>query len=224
MELEEEINTRKGRFREGLRGLGLNFFSKTLNGAQILEFRELISNDRNVVEGGLFSTLDVISNKLVYHFYIFHEVPSAMNNTQSIPTTAAVGEVEKRELWWTARLLHRSVVAHDDATIKRGVAEWEAAPRCFPLGNPNGAGITMGSSPRFPMYEGNDFGWGGPVAVRSGRANKFDGKISAFPGRDGEGSVDLEVCLEPATMAALLEDNEFMSYVSETTVKAIEAI
>nr|XP_010923110.1 uncharacterized acetyltransferase At3g50280 [Elaeis guineensis] len=107
------------------------------------------------------------------------------NAIQSIPTAAAVGEVVARELWWAAGLLHRSVAAYGDEAVRRVVAEWEGAPRCFPLGNPDGAGITMGSSHRFPMYEGNDFGWGQPLALRSGRANKFDGKISAFPGREG---------------------------------------
>nr|XP_010908559.2 uncharacterized acetyltransferase At3g50280 [Elaeis guineensis] len=142
--------------------------------------------------------------------------PSYFGNAiQSIPTTAAVGEVSARELRWTAGLLHQNVVAHRDETVRRMVAEWEATPRCFPLGNPDGAGITMGSSHRFPVYEGNDFGWGLPLAVRSGRANKFDGKISAFPGREGGGSVDLEVCLAPDTMAALLQDDEFMHYVSQ---------
>ncbi|EHA8589621.1 putative acetyltransferase [Cocos nucifera] len=142
--------------------------------------------------------------------------PSYFGNAiQSIPTTAAVGEVAARKLRWAAGLLHGSVAAHGDETVRRMVAEWEAAPRCFPLGNPDGAGITMGSSHRFPVYEGNDFGWGLPLAVRSGRANKFDGKISAFPGREGGGSVDLEVCLSPDTMAALLQDDEFMHYVSQ---------
>ncbi|WOL08390.1 hypothetical protein Cni_G17143 [Canna indica] len=137
------------------------------------------------------------------------------NAIQSIPTTAAVGEVAGRDLCWAAGLLHRNVVAHGNETVRRGVAEWEAAPRCFPLGNPDGAGLTMGSSPRFPMYQGNDFGWGLPAAVRSGRANKFDGKMSAFPGREGGGSVELEVCLAPETMAALLRDDEFMCYVAK---------
>ncbi|KAJ8491630.1 hypothetical protein OPV22_013351 [Ensete ventricosum] len=136
------------------------------------------------------------------------------NAIQSAPTKALVAEVAGRDLRWTAELLHRSVADYRNEAVRRVVAEWEAAPRCFPLGNPDGAGITMGSSHRFPMYEGNDFGWGQAVAVRSGRANKFDGKMSAFPGREGGGSVDLEVCLAPETMAALLRDDEFMSYVS----------
>ncbi|WZY77603.1 hypothetical protein YC2023_023987 [Brassica napus] len=52
------------------------------------------------------------------------------------------------------------------------------------------------------MYD-NDFGWGKSLAVRSGGANKFDGKISAFPGKEGNRSVDLEVVLVPETMAGI---------------------
>jgi hypothetical protein len=135
------------------------------------------------------------------------------NLIQSIPTLAAAGELLSRDLGWGADLLHQNVVAHDDATVRRGVQDWESNPRVFPLGNFDGAMITMGSSPRFPMYD-NDFGWGRPLAVRSGRANKFDGKISAFPAREGDGGIDLEVVLAPATMAALELDSEFMHYTS----------
>lgn len=135
------------------------------------------------------------------------------NAIQSIPTTATAGELLSNELSWSAGKLHQNVAAHDDATVRRGVKDWERNPRLFPLGNFDGAMITMGSSPRFPMYD-NDFGWGRPLAVRSGRANKFDGKISAFPGAEGNGSVDLEVVLAPETMAALENDLEIMQYVS----------
>ncbi|KAF7148761.1 hypothetical protein RHSIM_Rhsim03G0140800 [Rhododendron simsii] len=135
------------------------------------------------------------------------------NAIQSVPTYAAAGEVTCRDLRWCAEQLNKNVVAHDDKTVRRVVEDWERDPRCFPLGNFDGAMITMGSSPRFPMYD-NNFGWGRPVAVRSGRANKFDGKISAFPGREGGGSVDLEVVLAPETMAGLESDSEFMQYVS----------
>ncbi|TKY63455.1 BAHD acyltransferase DCR [Spatholobus suberectus] len=135
------------------------------------------------------------------------------NAIQSIPTVATVGDILSRDLRFCAELLHRNVVAHNDATVHRGIEDWEKAPRLFPLGNFDGAMITMGSSPRFPMYD-NDFGWGRPLAIRSGKANKFDGKISAFPGREGNGSVDLEVVLAPETMADLVNDMEFMQYVT----------
>ncbi|KAM0884182.1 hypothetical protein ACQ4PT_031160 [Festuca glaucescens] len=136
------------------------------------------------------------------------------NAIQSAPTTATVAELASNDLRWAASKLNASLAAYGDDAIRGVAAAWQAAPRCFPLGNPDGAVVTMGSSNRFPMYEGNDFGWGRPLAVRSGRANKFDGKMSAFPGRAGDGSVDIEVCLAPDTMAALLRDEEFMQYVS----------
>ncbi|KAL6841459.1 hypothetical protein ACP4OV_028602 [Aristida adscensionis] len=136
------------------------------------------------------------------------------NAIQSVATTATVAELASKDLAWAAARIHATVAAHDDGAIRRAAAEWEAAPRCFPLGNPDGAALTMGSSPRFPMYDGNDFGWGRALAVRSGRANKFDGKMSAFPGQAGDGSVDVEVCLAPDTMACLLRDEEFLQYVS----------
>ncbi|CAI0424345.1 unnamed protein product [Linum tenue] len=139
------------------------------------------------------------------------------NAIQSIPTLAPAGELLANDLGWGADLLHKNVVAHGDATVRKGVANWEKDPRLFPLGNFDGASITMGSSPRFPMYN-NDFGWGRPLAIRSGKANKFDGKISAFPGREGNGTVDLEVVLAPETMAGLEKDEEFMQYVSEIII------
>nr|AHB08888.1 HXXXD-type acyl-transferase family protein [Suaeda glauca] len=135
------------------------------------------------------------------------------NAIQSIPTVASVEDVLSNDLRWVAEQLNKNVRDHDNGTVRKYVQEWETNPRTFPLGNFDGAMITMGSSPRFPMYD-NDFGWGRPVAVRSGYANKFDGKISAFPGREGGGSVDLEVVLSPETMAGLESDSEFMQFVS----------
>ncbi|RZC81545.1 hypothetical protein C5167_044129 [Papaver somniferum] len=135
------------------------------------------------------------------------------NAIQSFPTTVPIGELLSRDLWWNAEILNKNVRSHNHDAVVHGVEEWEKNPCCFPLGNFDGASITMGSSPRFPMYD-NDFGWGRPLAARSGKANKFDGKISAFPGRDGGGSVDLEVILSPDTMSGLENDIEFMQYVT----------
>ncbi|XP_061356714.1 uncharacterized acetyltransferase At3g50280-like [Gastrolobium bilobum] len=135
------------------------------------------------------------------------------NAIQSIPTCAAAGDVVSRNLWWCAEELNKNVRAYDSAMVRRAIEDWERDPKCFPLGNHDGATLQMGSSPRFPMYD-NDFGWGRPLAVRSGGANKFDGKMSAFPAREGGGAVDLEVVLAPETMARLESDPEFMLYAS----------
>ncbi|KAK7376571.1 hypothetical protein VNO78_34514 [Psophocarpus tetragonolobus] len=68
-------------------------------------------------------------------------------------------------------------------------------------------------SPRFNMY-GNEFGMGKAVAVRSGYANKFDGKVMSYPSHEGGGGVDLEICLSPVVMSALESDQEFLNVVS----------
>ncbi|KAE9594339.1 hypothetical protein Lal_00001281 [Lupinus albus] len=135
------------------------------------------------------------------------------NAIQGIATRAVAGDVLSKDLRWCAEQLNKNVKAHDSATVRRELEDWERDPKCFALGNRDGATIQMGSSPRFPMYE-NDFGWGKPVAVRSGGGNKFDGKMSAFPGSQGGGAVDLEVVLTPETMAGIENDPEFMFYVS----------
>ena len=68
--------------------------------------------------------------------------------------------------------------------------------------------MVMASSPRFDVY-GCDFGWGKPLALRTGRANKYDGKVSLFPSRDsGGGDIDVEVALAPE------QDAEFWAAVS----------
>ncbi|KAL6338833.1 hypothetical protein AAG906_023983 [Vitis piasezkii] len=68
------------------------------------------------------------------------------------------------------------------------------------------------SSPRFNVY-GTDFGWGRPIAVRSGGGNKLYGKTTLFQGAD-EGSIDIEACLFPETFEAMMEDAEFMEAVT----------
>ncbi|KAK7305842.1 hypothetical protein VNO77_43754 [Canavalia gladiata] len=135
------------------------------------------------------------------------------NAIQSTASCAAAGDVLSRDLRWCAEELNKSVRAYDSAMVKRALENWEREPKCFELGNHDGATLQMGSSPRFPMYD-NDFGWGRALTVRSGGANKFDGKMSAFPGRNGGGAVDLEVILAPETMARLVSDPEFLFYVS----------
>lgn len=72
--------------------------------------------------------------------------------------------------------------------------------------------LMTSSSPRFNVY-GTDYGWGRPVAVRSGRGSKRDGKTTVFQGAE-EGSIDIEACLSPETLEAMMEDAEFMDAVT----------
>ncbi|KAI8528296.1 hypothetical protein RHMOL_Rhmol12G0139100 [Rhododendron molle] len=76
----------------------------------------------------------------------------------------------------------------------------------------------MSSSPRFPMYE-NEFGMGKAAAIRSGYANKSDGSVAFYPGYEGGGSMDLELCLLPDAMSGLESDAEFMDMVNVSAHK-----
>ncbi|CAN0922436.1 Uncharacterized acetyltransferase At3g50280 [Linum grandiflorum] len=113
------------------------------------------------------------------------------NSISPMRTSVTAGELMENDLGWAAWRLHLAVME-----------------KVF---DPDS--VMMGSSPRFNKY-GIEFGLGKALALRSGYANKFSGKVSAYPGRDGGGSVDLEICLPPETMAAFESDDEFMSCVS----------
>jgi hypothetical protein len=84
-------------------------------------------------------------------------------------------------------------------------------------------GIMMASSPRFDIY-GCDLGWGKPLAVRGGRANKFDGKVLLHPSRDDGGGIDAEVVLTPENMARLEQDRELWAAVTPDSPPALGII
>ncbi|XP_058070167.1 protein ENHANCED PSEUDOMONAS SUSCEPTIBILITY 1-like [Magnolia sinica] len=131
--------------------------------------------------------------------------------------TASVGDLLSHDLGWAAWLLHQSVAAHNDGVVPGTVKAWVMAPMVYHISEFDRYSVMVGSSPRFDMYC-NDFGWGKPLGLRSGYANKFDGKVSSYPGREGRGSVDLEICLPPESMSALESDGDFMDAVSPSVL------
>lgn len=129
-----------------------------------------------------------------------------------IATTA--GELLEHNLGWAASLLHQAVVNHNDQHVRKQMDHWMQSPSVFRREKQLDAFyVVMASSPRFDMY-GNEFGLGKAVAVRGGYGNKFVGAVHSYPGYEGGGSVDLEICLPPNPMRNLESDNEFMDYVS----------
>ncbi|XP_078443650.1 putative acetyltransferase At3g50280 [Wolffia australiana] len=136
------------------------------------------------------------------------------NSIYAIATVATAGELLGNNLGWAAGLLNKTVAAHNDVTIRDSVARWAKQPRIYRVSDFDRFTVMMGSSPRFDMY-GCDFGWGKAKALRSGAANKFDGKVSAYPARNGAGGVDLEVCLLDKAMVELEADEEFVQFVGE---------
>lgn len=129
--------------------------------------------------------------------------------------TTKAGNVLENDFGWAALKLHQAVTEHTGEKISSDMDRWlNSQMNLEEFFRPNI--VHMGSSPRFNKY-GCEFGMGKAVAVRSGYGGKYDGKVSAYPGREGDGSIDLEVCLIPEFMEALESDQKFMSLVSSSS-------
>nr|GEX34250.1 uncharacterized acetyltransferase At3g50280-like [Tanacetum cinerariifolium] len=125
--------------------------------------------------------------------------------------TTKVGDLMANGIGWAAFLLHEAVINHDDAIVKKWVKSWIESPIIIKMSQMKDLNsIHVGSSPRFDMY-GCEFGLGKAVAARSGQTNKGDGKITMYPGPEGGGSMDVEVCLLPEYMMNFESDEELIS-------------
>lgn len=136
------------------------------------------------------------------------------NTALGAPVIARAGELAGNDLGWAAWRLNRALAIEGEERSVKWLEQWAKNPSMLRISgfSENNALLITGSSPRFNVY-GNDFGWGPPETVRSGGGNKFDGKVTVFPGREGAGSMALEVCLTASALGLLLADEEFMSAV-----------
>lgn len=141
------------------------------------------------------------------------------NAIQCIGPTTTVGELLNNGLGWAAWKLHSCVADYTCEEARRSYETRMRSPVVITLSGLGVGTVLTGSSPRFDVY-GVDFGWGKAVAVRTGQDNKLNGKITAFPGREGGGSVDLEICLAPELMVVLEMDMEFMAAVSPIQISS----
>ncbi|XBJ19679.1 hypothetical protein VPH35_010626 [Triticum aestivum] len=145
----------------------------------------------------------------------------AGNALAHVTAKSSAGEIMGNGLGWAAWQLNRAVASFDEASARDKLASWpqEQEPSFAHLPELVVSAPTTlltGSSPRFDVY-GNDFGWGAPLAVRSGAGNKVDGKATVYEGRGRGGSMALEVCLAPEGLARLVADEEFMAAVGVTS-------
>ncbi|RDX90479.1 BAHD acyltransferase DCR, partial [Mucuna pruriens] len=133
------------------------------------------------------------------------------NSLHLVSAETRTGELLENGIGWAAWKLHLAVANHNDRVVLQSLQQWLQSPFIYQLGRlVDPYCVMMGSSPRFNVY-GNEFGMGKVVAARSGYANKFDGKVTSYPGHEGGGSIDLEVCLLPHNMSALESDGEFIN-------------
>ncbi|KAL1566310.1 hypothetical protein AAHA92_01938 [Salvia divinorum] len=119
--------------------------------------------------------------------------------------TMSAAELEREGIGHVAAKINELVAQHTKKAIAKMMEDWVICPVPPRRG---GFSFLIISSPRHDVY-GNDFGWGKPVAVRSGPMQRFDGKIALFPSAEG-GGIDVEVCLAPETLRAMELDAEFM--------------
>uniref|UniRef100_A0A2N9H6W5 Acetyltransferase n=1 Tax=Fagus sylvatica TaxID=28930 RepID=A0A2N9H6W5_FAGSY len=93
--------------------------------------------------------------------------------------TTTAGNLLEHGLGWAAWQMNKMIASQTAEEVRKYVKDWMKAPKIFKFGSLTSNAIATGSSPRFNVY-GNDFGWGRPIAVRSGVGNKADGKLTVY--------------------------------------------
>ncbi|KAH7520203.1 protein ENHANCED PSEUDOMONAS SUSCEPTIBILITY 1 [Ziziphus jujuba] len=128
-----------------------------------------------------------------------------------VKTTA--GELLKKGSGWAASQINKMIASQTSAEAKKRLEGWAKNPILVSAGQviETVKVVFTGSSHRFDVY-GNDFGWGRPIAVRTGPGNASDGKLTVFAGAE-EGTIDFEACFLPETTQAMADDAEFMKTV-----------
>ncbi|XP_058185721.1 uncharacterized acetyltransferase At3g50280-like [Rhododendron vialii] len=93
------------------------------------------------------------------------------------------GELLRHRLGWAAREMNERIASQTNEKIWGVLEKWAESPKLVKMGDVTSNALVTSSSPWFDVY-GYNIGWGKPVAVMSGLANKHDGKITVFPGAE----------------------------------------
>ncbi|WCJ31241.1 HXXXD-type acyl-transferase family protein [Euphorbia peplus] len=126
--------------------------------------------------------------------------------------TLKAREVIEKGLGFVALQINKMVSGYTEEKARDSIESWIKDPEFPTMSELIRDALAASSSPRFNVY-GNDFGWGKPKAVRSGPGNKFDGKVTVFPGLK-QGSMDIEVCVSHEVLEAMGKDCEFMNAIT----------
>ncbi|KAH7688626.1 Transferase protein [Dioscorea alata] len=128
------------------------------------------------------------------------------------PTKLTAGELVEGSLGSTASMLNHIVASLTATKIQNFIEKWPENVSFSNLGRCTPCDLVSEGSHRFDVY-GNDFGWGKPIAVRSGMASKFDGAVTIYPSPQ-IGGITLEICLSPSVLKKLIENHDFMDTVA----------
>ncbi|RZC52779.1 hypothetical protein C5167_021203 [Papaver somniferum] len=131
------------------------------------------------------------------------------NSTSYMNVIAKDDEVLKRGFGFLASLLNEVINSNNDEKIRSTTEMRTKKP--FIISDEEGImkkGLKAIGSHRFNMY-GNDFGWGRPIATKTGIRGKSNGMTVLNEGPD-EGSIDIDISLPMEVFEAMENDAEFM--------------
>ncbi|KAL8457462.1 hypothetical protein ACS0TY_035358 [Phlomoides rotata] len=127
-------------------------------------------------------------------------------------TAVKEAELLQKGLGYAALKINELVGEQTSEVAIKGVEDWMKNPVMPVKGN---LSFFITSSPRHDVY-GNDFGWGKPIGVRSGKAPNFDGNMTTFP-TAVDGGIEVHACLTPEVLQAMEDDVEFLEAFSVTS-------
>lgn len=142
------------------------------------------------------------------------------NAIYPVTVTIKTGQLLEHGFGWAALQINESIASHDHEKLKCIYENWMKDPEIQKLDELPSNYFMLHNSPRFNFFK-YDFGWGKPIAHRSGEGNMLDGKITVSPGVE-EGSMIVEICLSSETIQALEEDIIFGEFVNTTPMVAVE--
>ncbi|XP_026452308.1 protein ENHANCED PSEUDOMONAS SUSCEPTIBILTY 1-like [Papaver somniferum] len=131
------------------------------------------------------------------------------NSITHVNVTATDDEVLKRGFGFLASLLNKVVNSINDGKIRSTFETMTKIP--FIINDEAGTRkkvLMARSSHRFNMY-GIDFGWGRPIAIKTGISGKSNGMTILNEG-PVEGSIDIDISLPIEVFEAMENDAEFM--------------
>ncbi|KAI3955742.1 hypothetical protein MKW98_006102 [Papaver atlanticum] len=120
-------------------------------------------------------------------------------------------EVLRKGFKFLASLLNEVVNSHSAEKIISSTKSWIEKPFILSCGDDAviiSNNFVARSSQWVDKY-GNDFGWGRPIAVKTGRNGKSFGITTVSRG-PFEGSIDIEICLPIEVLEVMENDAEFM--------------
>ncbi|XP_015089453.1 uncharacterized acetyltransferase At3g50280-like [Solanum pennellii] len=135
------------------------------------------------------------------------------NALHLVNVTTTAKEILEHDSGWIALQMNKVISTQTHEEVMNFYQSWVKNPKMLKKSEVFASSLIASSSPRFNVYD-NDFGWGRPVAVRSGAGNKHEGIITIFCGAE-EGSMDIQACLAPQTLRAMGHDTKFMAAVTK---------